>query len=91
MSQRNGGFHLETHERDVRQEERTEMKLSATRDSMGNGGTQTYMFDKHTEATGSDVTTERCLINGLQSECEETHTPLEKSPSFKLKGAEAHT
>ncbi|XP_016326860.1 uncharacterized protein LOC107676722 [Sinocyclocheilus anshuiensis] len=98
MIQRNGGFHPlrdeETHGRDVR-EEKTEMKLSATSDTMWNGGsggkqTQINMFDKHTGETGSDVMTGRRLINGLQSqqsECEETHsqhTPLEKNPSFKL-------
>ncbi|XP_058633953.1 uncharacterized protein LOC131541925 isoform X2 [Onychostoma macrolepis] len=85
--QRNGGFHLETHDRDVREQQKT--------DTMGNGGvggkqTQINTFDKRTEETGSDVMIERHLINGLQSqqrECEETHTqhtPLEKSQSFKL-------
>ncbi|KAK2888715.1 hypothetical protein Q8A67_014090 [Cirrhinus molitorella] len=97
--QRNGGFHLlrdeETHGRDVREEQKTEMKLSATRDTMWNGGiggkqTPTNTFDKHTEETRSDEMIQRHLINGLQSqqrEFEETHAqhaPLEKTPSFKL-------
>lgn len=104
MIQRNGGFQLlrdeETHRRDVREEQKTEMKLSATRDTMWNGGiggkqTQINTFDKRTEETGSDETIETRLINGLQSrqhEGEETHgrhAPPEKSLSFKLnKGAE---
>uniref|UniRef100_A0A8C1D546 AIG1-type G domain-containing protein n=1 Tax=Cyprinus carpio carpio TaxID=630221 RepID=A0A8C1D546_CYPCA len=65
MMQRNGGFHLETHGRDVRAKQ-----------------TQINTL----EETGSDVMTERRLINGLQ--CEETdarHTPLEENPSFKLR------
>lgn len=106
MIQRNGGFHVlrdeETHGRDVTEQEKTEMKLSATSYTMWNGGiggkqTQINTFDKHREETGSDGTIERRLINGLQSqqrECAETdarHTPLEKSPSFKLnKGAETN-
>lgn len=68
MMQRNGGFHLETHGRDVRAKQ-----------------TQINTL----EETGSDVMTERRLINGLQ--CEETdarHTPLEESPSVKPRGAE---
>ncbi|XP_016405138.1 GTPase IMAP family member 8-like [Sinocyclocheilus rhinocerous] len=88
MLQRNGGFHLETHGRHVTEQEKTEMKLSATRGTVWNGGKQTQIntFGE----TGSDVMTERRLINGLQSqqrECEETHsrhTPLERSPSFTL-------
>ncbi|XP_050967660.1 GTPase IMAP family member 8 [Labeo rohita] len=99
MIQRNGGFQLlrdeETHRRDVREEQKTEMKLSATRDTMWNGGiggkqTQINTFDKRTEETGSDETIETRLINGLQSrqhEGEETHgrhAPPEKSLSFKL-------
>lgn len=102
MIQRNGGFHLlrdeETRGKDVREDKeelKTEMKLSAARDTMWNGGirgkqTQINTFDKHTEKTVSDRMIERHLINGLQSqqrEYEETHnqhTLLERSPSFKL-------
>lgn len=102
MIQRNGGFHLlgdgETHGKDVREDKeelKTEMKLSAARDTMWNGGirgkqTQINTFDKHTEETVSGEMIERHLINGLQSQqqgYEETHnqyTPLERSPSFKL-------
>ncbi|XP_052454998.1 uncharacterized protein LOC128015314 [Carassius gibelio] len=99
MVRRNGGFHLlrdeETHGRDVREQEKTEMKLSAASDtkwsrSIGGKQTQINSFDKHTVETGSDGTIERRLINGLQSqqrECVDTdtrHTPLEKSLSFKL-------
>lgn len=106
MVRRNGGFHLlrdeETHGRDVREQEKTEMKLSAASDtkwsrSIGGKPTQINSFDKHTVETGSDGTIERRLINGLQSqqrECVETdtrHTPLEKSLSFKLnKGADTN-
>ncbi|XP_016114269.1 uncharacterized protein [Sinocyclocheilus grahami] len=75
MLQRNGGFHLEAHERDVPEQEKTEMKLSATRHTVWNAGKQTQIntFGE----TGSDVMTERRLINGLQSqqrECEEAHS-----------------
>ncbi|XP_077101699.1 GTPase IMAP family member 8 [Siphateles boraxobius] len=102
MVQRNGGFHLpreeEKHGKDVREEkeeEKTEMKLSAARDTMWNGGnrgklTQINTFDKQTEETVSDGVIERTLINELQSqkrEYEETHNYhalLERGPSFKL-------
>lgn len=100
MVQRNGGFHLlREEEKDIR-EEKTEMKLSAARDTMWNGGnggklTQINTFDKKNEKTVSDGVIEKHLINGLQSqkrEDEETqskHALLERGPSFKLtKGAE---
>ncbi len=108
--QKTGGFHLETHERDVREQENTvmrdgreqentvmrdgrEQENTVMRDGRGKQ-TQINTSDEHTEETGGDEVMERRLINGLQSqqrECEDTHTrhtPLEKSPSFKLnKGA----
>ncbi|CAM4619676.1 unnamed protein product [Leuciscus chuanchicus] len=95
MVQRNGGFHLlREEEKDVR-EEKTEMKLSAARDTMWNGGnggklTQINTFDKQTEEPVSDGVIEKHLINGLQSqkqEDEETqskHALLERGLSFKL-------
>ncbi|XP_073708378.1 GTPase IMAP family member 8 [Garra rufa] len=99
MIQRNGGFYPRRDEemprRDAREEQKTEMKLSATRDTMWNGGirgkqTQINTFDKYTEETRSDEMIERRLINGLQSQQPEfetthpQHAPLEKSLSFKL-------
>ncbi|KAK7154720.1 hypothetical protein R3I93_009613 [Phoxinus phoxinus] len=98
MVQRSGGFHQLREEekpgKDVleKEEEKTEMKLSAGRDTTWNGGklTQINTFDKQTEETVSDGVIERHLINGLQSqkrENEETHSKhalLERGPSFKL-------
>ncbi|XP_051985804.1 uncharacterized protein LOC127646307 [Xyrauchen texanus] len=75
--------------------ERSQMKLQTAGNMMWNGGKQTHSTntsDRHTEETGSDVMIDKRLINGLHSqrhECVETystntHTPLERIPSFKL-------
>ncbi|XP_051562852.1 uncharacterized protein LOC127446183 [Myxocyprinus asiaticus] len=75
--------------------ERSQMKLETAGKMMWNGEKQTHSTntsDRHKEETGSDVMIDKRLINGLHSqqyECVETysantHTLLERSPSFKL-------
>ncbi|XP_043086782.1 uncharacterized protein LOC122333298 [Puntigrus tetrazona] len=93
MMLRSGGFVLDAPERESREQEKIQIKLSSDTDSLRNRvrePTLIHTSDRRAEETGSDVVMERRLINGLQSqqsECEDTHTrhtPLEKRPSFKL-------
>ncbi|KAI7807528.1 uncharacterized protein LOC130557387 [Triplophysa rosa] len=86
MIQMNGGFVLN---RDQEMLQKSQPKLNATATRSWSGLTDQTKSDS-TEETGSDAMIESRLVNGLHSQPYEseqtqmTHSPLERSSSFKL-------